>query len=104
MSLSPPSPKDSELQIESGGHFSERARNQFPASAWADSSAGMIPSILASHSRRRDGRIIADGSVLRAMPVGQPGVLGTDSRNNPAPAETECVVAICPSGVCSTYE
>jgi len=46
--------------------------------AWADSSAGMMPSV---RERRRAGierRLIGDGGIFGAVLVGEPGVLGAD--------------------------
>ena len=77
MSLSP-RPERFRITIASRGIFGARAINS--ASACADSSAGMMPSMRASVRAAATRRVIAHGRVLGAMPVGEPRVLGTDRR------------------------
>ncbi len=62
--------------------FAAGARFITSAIACADSSAGMIPSVRASCSAAAERLRIACRGVFGALPVVQPGVLGTDQSGN----------------------
>ena len=46
--------------------------------AWADSSAGMMPSVRARSRAAARAAVVGDSGVFGAALVGEPGVLGTD--------------------------
>src|SRR5579885_1998365 len=62
---------------ESAKSFGEVMRSMRPARAWADSRAGMMPSVRARRLGCERG-FVRDGGVFSATLVGEPGMLGAD--------------------------
>ena len=72
------SPRPERFRITRSRRLELRERSMRPASACADSSAGMMPSVRARSARGVESGFIGDGRVFGAMLVGEPGVLGAD--------------------------